>query len=177
MSFEIFLSSDPSSKECPNTNFYLFHPHNVHMFWALFSFWVLRFTFAMILLYRKIQMLFSVTAATTKFTCCAVSSFWVLRLYTFIWSFIKGTFNYYFLSLLLPQSLHSVLSNISEFWDYTLPHDPSSKEHSYSTFFYCFNHKVNMLFAVFIFLVLRFTFHMILHQRNVQILISIFFTA
>ena len=74
VNFEIYLSCDPSSKECPNTNFFLFHPDNVYM-WAFFSFWVLRFTFDIILHHRNIQILFSVTATATKFTCCAVFSF------------------------------------------------------------------------------------------------------
>ena len=168
------------------------------MFWALFSFWVLIFTIDMILLHRNIQILFSVTAATTKLTCYAVSSFLVLRLYTFIWSFIKGTFEFFCISLLSSHYMlwgwidHKsmsvtagatkftccvVLHSVSEFWDYTLPHDPSPKGYSNSTFFYCFNHKVNMLFAVFSFWVLRFTFHMILHQRNIQLLFSVTFAA
>ena len=127
VSFIQFLSFDPSSKEhlnslfchcyrykvymlweCTNTNFFLFHPHNVYMLLALFSFWVLRFTFHMILHHRNIQILFSVTAVTTKFTYWAVFSFVVLRLYIFIWFFIKGTFEFLYISILSSQSLHAV---------------------------------------------------------------------
>ena len=73
--------------------------------------------FHMILYQRNIQILLSFTASVTKLTCCLlslVSEFWDLP---FIWSYIIGTFNYYFLSLLLPQSVHAVLSSVSEFWD------------------------------------------------------------
>ena len=60
-----------------------------------------------------------------------------------------------------------MLSSVFELWDYTSTWSFTKeiftlKEYSNSTFFYCFNHKVNMLFAVFSFWVLRFTFHMIL---------------
>ena len=44
-------------------------------------------------------------------------------------------------------------------------------EHKYYHF-QCCSHKVFILYAVFSFSVLRFNFHMILHQRNIQIRIS-----